>query len=45
MSKCEKCGKPLLKETLKECANVVCDSALKAIGDTKEKLNGKDSND
>ncbi len=41
MEKCDKCGKPLLKETLEKCVNAVCESAIKAIGDTKDKLNGK----
>jgi len=41
MDKCEKCGKPLLKETLEKCVNAVCELAIKAIGDTKDKLNGK----
>lgn len=41
MEKCDKCGKPLLKETLEKCVNSVCESAIKAIGETKEKLNGK----
>jgi|TARA_R100000149_G_C5871055_1_gene135042 hypothetical protein len=41
MEKCDKCGKPLLKETLEKCVNAVCESAIKAIGETKEKINGK----
>jgi len=41
MSKCEKCGKPLVKESLQDCANKVCDSAINAINETKNKLNGK----
>lgn len=41
MTKCEKCGKPLVKDTLEKCVNAVCESAIKAIGETREKLNGK----
>ena len=41
MKKCEKCGKPLVKETLENCINTVCEAAIKAIGETKEKLNEK----
>ena len=44
MEKCDKCGKPLFKETLEKCVNTVCESAIKAIGETKEKLNGKINN-
>lgn len=40
MEKCDKCGKPLLKDTLEKCVNAVCDSAIEAIGKAKDKLNG-----
>jgi|TARA_R110002020_G_scaffold193468_12_gene393861 hypothetical protein len=38
MEKCEKCGKPLVKENLDACLSSLCQTAIKTIDEIKEKL-------